>query len=332
MKAINEADVVIALGTRLSPFGTLPQYNFDYFPKNAKIIQVEIDQRRIGLVRPVDVGINGCVKLASADLLGRVKSMSPECVENASTRLANITSMKSAWEQELNDMTSDSTLCVEGKMRPRQMLRELEKAMPSNAMVATDIGNVCSVSNGYLRFPDGGPSMLAAMTFGNCGYSFPAAMGAKIAAPDRPAFAYVGDGAWGMSLNETLTCVRENIPTTAIVFHNCQWGAEKKNQVLWFGDRYVGVNLKNPWSYADIGRSMGAEGITCDHIDQVGDALRQAAQNQTEGKTTIVEMMLTRELGDPFRRDAMKLPQRCLSKYQGTNESSESATGQPVDI
>jgi len=332
MKAINEADVVIALGTRLSPFGTLPQYNFDYFPKNAKIIQVEIDQRRIGLVRPVDVGINGCVKLAAADLLGRVKSMSPECVENASTRLANIDSMKAAWEQELNDMTSDTTLCVEGKMRPRQMLRELEKAMPSNAMVATDIGNVCSVSNGYLRFPDGGPSMLAAMTFGNCGYSFPAAMGAKIAAPDRPAFAYVGDGAWGMSLNETLTCVRENIPTTAIVFHNCQWGAEKKNQVLWFGDRYVGVNLKNPWSYADIGRSMGAEGITCDHIDQVGDALRQAAQNQTEGKTTIVEMMLTRELGDPFRRDAMKLPQRCLSKYQGTNESSESATGQPVDI
>merc|ERR1711879_1067928 len=134
--------------------------------------------------------------------------------------------------------------------------------MPSNAMVATDIGNVCSVSNGYLRFPDGGPSLL-----------------------------------------ETLTCVRENIPTTAIVFHNAQWGAEKKNQVLWFGDRYVGVNLKNTFSYAEIAKSMSAEGITCNHVDQVGDALRQAAQNQTEGKTTVIEMMLTRELGDPFRRD-----------------------------
>jgi len=272
------------------------------------------------------------VKLAAKDLLGRMKSLSPKCIDNASERLANINATRAAWEQELNDMTSDSSLCEEGKMRPRQMLRELEKAMPSNAMVATDIGNVCSVSNGYLRFPDGGPSMLAAMTFGNCGYSFPAAMGAKIAAPDRPSFAYVGDGAWGMSLNEVLTCVRENIPTTAIVFHNKQWGAEKKNQVLWFGDRYVGVNLKNDFSYADIARSMSAEGITCNHVDQVGDALRQAAQNQTEGKTTVIEMMLTRELGDPFRRDAMKLPQRCLSKYQGTNESSESATGQPVDI
>lgn len=81
--------------------------------------------------------------------------------------------------------------------------------------------------------------MLAAMTFGNCGYSFPAAMGAKIAAPDRNCVAYVGDGAWGMQLNEVLTCVREEVPTTAVVFNNGQWGAEKKNQVLWFGDRYV---------------------------------------------------------------------------------------------
>jgi len=331
MNAINKADVVIALGTRLSPFGTLPQYGFDYFPKNAKIVQVEADARRIGLVRSVDVGINGCVKLATQDLLNRAKSQTNACQGNASERISSVQQMKAAWEEELNAMTSDSTLCQPGKMRPRQMLRELEKAMPADAMVATDVGNVCSVSNGYLRFPTGKPSMLAAMTFGNCGYSFPAAMGAKVAQPDRPSIAYVGDGAWGMSLNEVLTCVREHIPTTAVVFHNKQWGAEKKNQVLWFGDRYVGVNLKNDFSYADISRSMGAEGITVTDLDQVGDALRQCVQNQKEGKTTVLEMMLTRELGDPFRRDAMKLPQRVLEKYQNTNEIAESSTGQPVD-
>jgi len=157
-------------------------------------------------------------------------------------------------------------------------------------------------------------------------------MGAKIAAPDRPAFAYVGDGAWGMSLNEVLTCVRENIPTTAIVFHNKQWGAEKKNQVLWFGDRYVGVNLKNDFSFAEIAKSMSAEGIVVNHLDQVQGALEQATRNQAEGKTTVIEMMLTRELGDPFRRDAMKLPRRTLEKYQSTDEFSESPTGQPVDL
>eukprot|EP00494_Astrolonche_serrata_P002074 UN02080 len=211
MKAINEADVVIALGTRLSPFGTLPQYGFDYWPKNAKIIQVEQDARRIGLVRSVDVGINGCCNLASADILNRLKSMKPACMDNANDRVANIKKLKATWESELDEMTSDNTLCKEGIMRPRQMLRELEKAMPKNAMVATDIGNICSVSNGYLRFDSESPSFLAAMTFGNCGYSFPAAMGAKVAAPDRPAIAYVGDGAWGMSFERSFNmCTRRN--------------------------------------------------------------------------------------------------------------------------
>merc|ERR1711962_317895 len=231
----------------------------------------------------------------------------------------------------LDGMTHNQANHKPGKINPREALRELEKAMPGNAMVSTDIGNVCSTSNGYLRF-DQSPSFLAAMTFGNCGYSFPAAMGAKVAAPDRPAIAYVGDGAWGMSLNEVLTCVREKIPTTAVVFHNKQWGAEKKNQVLRFGDRYVGSNLDNSFSYAEIARAMSAEGITCTHADQVGDALNQAIQNQKEGKTTVLELMLTKELGDPFRRDAMKLPQRVLAKYGHTSESSESATGQPVDL
>lgn len=331
MNTIHNADVVIAIGTRLSPFGTLPQYGFDYFPKNAKIIQIETDPRRIGLVRPVDVGINGDAKLASQDILTRLQAKGGAAgLSNAGQRMNELKSVRETWENKLNEMTNDQTNAREGKINPRQALRELEKAMPTNAMVSTDIGNVCSVSNGYLRFEEN-PSFFAAMTFGNCQYSFPSAMGAKLARPDRPAIAYVGDGAWGMSFNEILTCIREKIPTTAVVFHNQQWGAEKKNQVLWFGDRYIGVNLENPWSYAEIARSMKAEGITCDHPDQIGDALKQSVKNQEEGKTTVIELMLTRELGDPFRRDAMKLPARHLKKYQPTIQTAESTTGQPVD-
>jgi sulfoacetaldehyde acetyltransferase len=270
MHTINEADVVLAIGTRLSPFGMLPQYNFDYFPSSAKIIQVETDPRRIGLVRPVDVGINGDAKLAATDLLTRLQATGDAAaLTNVADRMAKLDSVRADWESKLNDLTYKDKITQPDKMVPRQAPRELEKAMPKDAMVSTDIGNVCSVSNGYLRF-DESPSMLAAMTFGNCQYSFGAAMGAKLAAPDRPAISYVGDGAWGMSFNELLTCVREKIPTTAVVFHNQQWGAEKKNQVLWFGDRYVGVNLENPWSYAEMARSMSCEGITCTHIDQVG--------------------------------------------------------------
>jgi sulfoacetaldehyde acetyltransferase len=193
---------------------------------------------------------------------------------------------------------------------PRRALRELARALPRNSIVTTDIGNVCSIANSYLEFEEA-PSFFAAMSFGNCGYAFPTAMGAKVARPDRPAVAYVGDGAWGMSLNEVLTCVREGIPAIAVVFNNGQWGAEKKNQIDYYADRFLGTNLVNP-SFAGIARAMGADGITVDHPDQIGDALRAAIAS---GRPTVLELMLTQELGDPFRRDALKKPRRLLAKY-----------------
>jgi sulfoacetaldehyde acetyltransferase len=244
MKAMGDADVILALGTRLGPFGTLPQYGMDYWPQNAKIIQVEVDQRRLGLVKPVDVALHGDAKLAAEALLEKLQGRKVASAGDKQQRLDTLNGYKAEWEAYLADLaTANEDKCPPGRMVPRQVLKELEKAMPGDAMVSTDIGNTCSVSNSYLKFSQPN-SMLAAMAFGNCGYAFPAAMGAKVARPDRPAVAYVGDGAWGMSLNEVMTCVRESIPTTAIVFNNGQWGAEKKNQVLWFGDRYAGTNLK----------------------------------------------------------------------------------------
>ena len=202
-------------------------------------------------------------------------------------------------------------------MHPRQMLRELEKAMPAEAMVSTDIGNICQIANSYLRF-ERPRSMFGAMMFGNCGYAFPAMIGCKAAAPERPAICYVGDGAWGMSFGELLTCVREQLPVTAVVFNNQQWGAEKKNQVDFYDDRFVGVNLENP-SWANVARSLGAHGVTIEKLSDVGPALRDACAAQRDGRTTVLEIMVTRELGDPFRRDALKPPVRFLPKYAALN-------------
>ena len=238
-------------------------------------------------------------------------------------RMKEIKSQKDAWEKELsawsqeNDDWSKEISKGSPYMHPRQMLRELEKAMPGNAMVSTDIGNICSVSNSYLRFKQA-PSMFAAMSFGNCGYALPTIIGAKVAEPKRPAVAYAGDGAWGMSFGEILTCVREDIPVTAVVFHNKQWGAEKKNQVDFYDTRFLGVNLTNP-SFAEVARSMGAEGVVVDKLEAVGDALDKACDAQKKGKTTVIEVMVTQELGDPFRRDALKYPHRLLDKYKHTN-------------
>jgi sulfoacetaldehyde acetyltransferase len=323
MKLIAQADVVVALGTRLGPFGTLPQHGIDYWPKTAKIVQIDTDHRMLGLVKQISVGIVGDAKEAAKALSYKLANRKLASAANAEQRKKTIKAEKDAWEKELDQWTHErdpwSIQISEGSpyMHPRQMLRELEKALPKDAMVSTDIGNICSVSNSYLRF-ERPNSMFAAMSFGNCGYALPAVIGAKVAAPARPAVAYVGDGAWGMSLNEVLTCVREDIPVTAVVFHNKQWGAEKKNQVDFYDTRFLGVNLKNP-SWAEIARAMGAEGVTVQDLDGVGAALTKACEAQKRGKTTVIEVMCTMELGDPFRRDALKYPQRLLAKYAHTS-------------
>jgi sulfoacetaldehyde acetyltransferase len=321
MKLIAQADVVLALGTRLGPFGTLPQHGMDYWPKNAKIIQVDADAKMLGLVKPISVGLCGDARAVATALVSRLSGRALACQANQSERLARVQAEKAAWSGELEDWThekDDWSLEISRSsafMHPRQMLRELERAMPARAMVSTDIGNICSVSNSYLRF-DAPRSMFAAMSFGNCGYAFPTIIGAKLAAPDRPAIAYVGDGAWGMSFGELQTCVRENIPVTAVVFNNGQWGAEKKNHVDFYNNRFVGVNLDRQPSWAAVARSMGAEGIVVDKASDVGAALREATRAQEQGRTTVLEMMVTPELGDPFRRDALSKPVRHLAKYK----------------
>ena len=330
MKLISQADVVLALGTRLGPFGSLPQHGMDYWPKDAKIIQVDADHKMLGLVKKISVGICGDARAAAVELSKRLEGRSLVCDASKDERLARIKSEKDAWESELDEWTHErdpfSLDSIEEArdekpfsggeyLHPRQVLRELEKAMPDDVMVSTDIGNINSVAHSYLRF-EKPRSFFAPMSFGNCGYALPTIIGAKAAAPHRPAIAYAGDGAWGMSMMETMTAVRHNIPVTAVVFHNRQWGAEKKNQVDFYNRRFVAGELDNQ-SFAEIGRAMGAEGITVDRLEDVGPALKKAVDMQmNEGKTTIIEVMCTRELGDPFRRDALRKPVRMLEKYQ----------------
>ena len=320
MKLIAQADVVLALGTRLGPFGTLPQHGLDYWPRQAKIIQIDSDPRVLGLVKPISVGIQGDARATAASILERLGGRTLAGTASRAARLARIASEKATWEAELTAWTRERDpysleVAASSKyMHPREMLRALEQAMPADAMVSTDIGNICSLANSYLRF-DKPRSMFAAMSFGNCGYAFPVVCGAKVACPERPAFAYVGDGAWGISFNELLTCARERIGVTVVVFNNGQWGAEKKNHVDFYSRRYQGVNLENP-SWAAVARAFGCEGVTIERLADIAPALRDAARAQSDGKTTVLEMMVTQELGDPFRRDALSKPVRYLAKYR----------------
>ncbi len=335
MRLISQADVVIALGTRLGPFGTLPQYGMDYWPKNAKLVQIDADAKMIGLVKKCDVGICGDAKAAALALLARLASRTLACDATKGERAAKTLAEKEAWENELGRWTHERDaysldMIEEAKgetlpfssgspkgswLHPRQVLRELERAMPAHVMVSTDIGNINSIAHSYLRFQEP-RSFFAPMSFGNCGYALPTIIGAKVAAPHRPAISYAGDGAWGMSMGEIMTCVRHDIPVTAVVFHNRQWGAEKKNQVDFYNRRFVAGELDNA-SFAGIAKAMGAEGIVVDSLEGVGKALNRAVDLQMNGrKSTVIEIMCTRELGDPFRRDALAKPIRLLDKYK----------------
>ena len=323
MKLMSRADVVLALGTRLGPFGTLPQYGMEYWPNDAEIIQVDADHKMLGLVKDITVGICGDAKAAAQALLERLQDRTLDSDSTTAERGQTIQTEKAAWEKELDEWIHENdewSLQIikeagEGELHPRQVLRELEKAMPADVMVSTDIGNINAISNSYLRF-ERPRSFLAPMSFGNCGYALPTIIGAKVAAPERPAIAYSGDGAWTMSMVETMTCVRHNIPITAVVFHNKQWGAEKKNQVDFYGKRFVAGELQNQ-DFASIARAMGAEGVNVSRLEEVGPALEKAIDAQMNaGVTTIIEIMCTKELGDPFRRDALSIPVRHLDKYK----------------
>lgn len=305
MHSLKEADVLLAIGTRLSVFGTLPAYDIDYFPTDAKIIQIDINPRHIGRTHPIDVGIIGDAKSASEAIY---EQLSKDSRSKDTARLDKISKRNEEWEKELVDLAM-----VDGNpINPRRALLELRKALPENTMISSDIGNVSSTANAYMTFNQ--PRRhIAALTFGNCGFAYPAAIGAKIADPDAPSVAIVGDGAWGMSLQEVSTAVEQNIPVIAAVFDNEQWAAEKKNQIDYYNNRFVGSDIDGP-DFAKVAESMGAMGINVDKAEDVGPAVEKAlAANRPVVINIKVDGTM---LAPPFRKDALEMPTRFLDKYK----------------
>ena len=318
MELIAKADVVLALGTRLNPFSTLPGYGIDYWPKDAKIIQVDINPDRIGLTKPVSVGIVGDAKKVAISILDKLASTAGD--SGRSSRKELIATTKSAWAQELTSLDHEDddpgTTWNERardrepkKMSPRMAWRAIQSALPKDAIISSDIGNNCAIGNAYPTFEEG-RKYLAPGLFGPCGYGLPSIMGAKIGRRDVPVVGFAGDGAFGISMNEMSAIGREEWPAiTMVIFRNYQWGAEKRNTTLWFDDNFVGTELDQQVSYAGVAKACGVEGVAVSTMDELRDALAKAVDAQmNDGVTTFIEVLLNQELGEPFRRDAMKKP------------------------
>ena len=318
MELIAKADVVLALGTRLNPFSTLPGYGIDYWPTDAKIIQVDINPDRIGLTKKVTVGIVGDAAKVAKGILANLDDSAGDA--GRADRKALIATTKSKWAQELSSMNEEqddpgttwnqrARAAKPDWMSPRMAWRAIQAALPRDAIISSDIGNNCAIGNAYPDF-DEGRKYLAPGLFGPCGYGLPAIVGAKIGQPDVPVVGFAGDGAFGIAVNELTAIGRgEWPPITQIVFRNYQWGAEKRNSTLWFDDNFVGTELDEQVSYAGIAKACGLQGVVARTQDELTAALNQAIKDQMEnGKTTLIEAMINQELGEPFRRDAMKKP------------------------
>ena len=318
MELIAKADVVLALGTRLNPFSTLPGYGIDYWPKDAKIIQVDINADRIGLTKKVTVGIQGDAAKVAQGILAQLAPAAGDA--GRADRKALVSQTKSRWAQELSslDHEDDDPGTVwnhearqrdAGLMSPRQAWRAIMQAVPADAIVSSDIGNNCAIGNAYPSFPTG-RKYLAPGLFGPCGYGFPAILGAKVGNPGVPVIGFAGDGAFGISMNEMVSVGRDNWPAvTMVIFRNYQWGAEKRNTTLWYANNFVGTELDRDTTYAGIARACGVEGVQVRGADELTAALHEAVERQMkDGKTTFIEVLLNQELGEPFRRDAMKKP------------------------
>ncbi len=314
MRIIAKADVVLALGTRLGIFGLLPQYDTAYWPDDASLIQVDRDSKQWGMSKIPELFSVADVKEYTTELLLELKNAQPNRQRNEE-RVADVAKEKGAWDEELEDWSSSTSEL----MHPRRFIWELTRALPGDAMVTTDIGNTCSITNGYLTY-DGPRQHLAALSWGNCGFAYGCAMGAKIGRPDAPVFAIQGDGAWGISgLSEVMTAVREDIPVIAVVINNHEWGAEKKNQIDFYGDRFVGTNLPDNPDFAKVAEAMGARGFTVEDYRDVQDVVREAVAS---GKPCVINAVVeggANVLADPFRRDALAMPTRYLEKYAHLN-------------
>jgi len=318
MELIAEADVVLALGTRLNPFSTLPGYGIDYWPKAAKVIQVDINPNRIGLTKPVTVGIVGDARKVAEAILARLSKSAGDA--GRTERKALIAQKKSAWAQELSSMdheqddpgTSWNRRARDAKpawMSPRMAWRAIQAALPREAIISSDIGNNCAIGNAYPAF-EAGRKYLAPGLFGPCGYGLPSIVGAKIGCPDTPVVGFAGDGAFGIAVTELTAIGRKEWPAiTMVVFRNYQWGAEKRNSTLWYDDNFVGTELDEGVSYAGIARACGLQGVVARTMEELTAALGRPIDDQmVHGKTTLIEAMINQELGEPFRRDAMKKP------------------------
>jgi len=292
-RLVNEADVILALGTRLGFNSTF--YSYDNLNAEAKIIQVEIEPTALGRYFPVELGI-----WSDAATAARQISEALDYNRNFLAAEGWATAFKDERAEFLRQRDSEVDL-TQHPIQPSALFHELRGTLPKGCAVTMDAGTLCLQATDALNF-DRPRSFFTPLDFGLVGFSFACGLGVKLACPDRPVVSLMGDGGFGMTVSELATAVQYKINTVTIVMNNSCWGAEKAYQRDFFGERYIGADLSNP-PFDKLAELYGAKGYRVERITDLGDTLRAALDC---GKPAVIDVMVDPAALYSFRRDSFQ--------------------------
>ena len=292
-RLVKEADVILVLGSRLGFNSTF--YSYDNINKDASIIHCEIDENSIGRYFPVEIGIFADAKTVAEQLLTMLKSH--QAKNEAQKWVDDFQAERKAY-LENRDQDADVTSTP---IQPSGLFKELRQVLPKNAAITMDAGTLCLQATDALNYFEP-KSLFTPLDFGLVGFSFPAGLGIKLAAPERPVVSCHGDGGMGMVLAELSTAVDNNINTTTIVFNNGSWGAEKSYQKDFFSERYIGADVSSP-QFDKVAELYGCKGYKVEKVSEIKDAVDDSLNC---GKPAVIDVAVDPNALYSFRRDSFE--------------------------
>ena len=292
-KLVKQADVIIALGTRLGFNSTF--YSYENINKKAKIIQVELEKRMLGRHFPISVGIHADAAIATKQLYKEIKRQ--KTILNAKNWTKNYLKERNNF---LNKRDKDKSL-NKFPIQPAGLFKQLRKVLPKNSAITLDAGTLCLQATDALEYYNP-PSLFTPLDFGLVGFSFACGLGVKVACPDKTVVSLMGDGGFGMTISELSTAVQYGINTITIIMNNNSWGAEKAYQKDFFGKRYIGADISSP-PFDKVAQLYGAKGFEVNKVSEVNEALKAALKCN---KPAVINVNVDPKALYSFRRDSFK--------------------------
>ena len=296
-KLVKEADVIIALGTRLGFNSTF--YSYENINKNAKIIQVELEKKMLGRYFPISVGIHADAATATNQIYKEIKKQ--KTILNVKNWTNNYLKERNNF---LNKRDRDKSL-NKFPIQPAGLFKQLRKVIPKNSAITLDAGTLCLQATDALEYYNP-PSLFTPLDFGLVGFSFACGLGVKVARPDKTVISLMGDGGFGMTISELSTAVQYEINTITIVMNNNSWGAEKSYQKDFFGKRYIGADISSP-PFNKVAQLYGAKGFEVNKISEVNEALKAALKCN---KPAVINVNVDPKALYSFRKDSFKYKEK----------------------